>query len=264
MIRRAGDRDRLALGVAGADPYRELELVIELATRAIARRGLVRQLALAKGPPDRHIRRPHRGGAAVIGDRHIFVIGAERVVRVAPAPAVPRMMDTGKEIGEFADRGRQMHRALGGRVQQPRGKGFELGALGAVGGQEGGEPFAQHGARPGAERHQRVQRRPRCRLGRLPGIARKQPRFECRAEIEDHVADRDPAARRAACRAEDAERQILYRKLGMPIRRGNPTAAPRIMGLVDPAHHSSVVRSPSANSAAARSSLFPPPKARRK
>ena len=71
----------------------------------------------------------------MIGDRHIFVVGAERVVRIAPSPAIGRMVDAGKEIGELADRGRQMQGALRRRVQQPRADGFGLGPLGAVRGE---------------------------------------------------------------------------------------------------------------------------------
>ena len=103
----------------------------------------------------------------MIGDRHIFVVRAERVVRVAPAAAIARMMNAGEEIGELADHGRQVHRALRGRVQQPRGQRLDRGALGAVGGEQGGEPLAQREPRPGAERHQRVQRRSGRRFGRL-------------------------------------------------------------------------------------------------
>ncbi len=48
----------------------------------------------------------------MIGDRHVFVVGAERVVRIAPSPAIGRMVDAGEEIGELADRGRQMQACI--------------------------------------------------------------------------------------------------------------------------------------------------------
>ncbi len=139
----------------------------------------------------------------MIGHRHIFVIGAERIVRVAPAPAIRRMVDPGKEIGELADRGRQMQRCIGAagcssRAAMP--SAFARSAPSAASNAETRRRNAARGA--GAERHQRVQRRTRGRLGRFLRLAGKQPRFECGSEIKDHVADRDPAARRAAWRAE--------------------------------------------------------------
>src|SRR5487761_1171555 len=54
-----GDRNRFALGVAGADPDREFELVIELLRWAVAGCGLARRLARAVRAPDRHARRAH-------------------------------------------------------------------------------------------------------------------------------------------------------------------------------------------------------------
>src|SRR5208337_2273103 len=60
VIGRLPDRDRLAELVARPDPDREFEFVIELAARAVARRRLVRRLALAARAPDRHAGRPHR------------------------------------------------------------------------------------------------------------------------------------------------------------------------------------------------------------
>jgi len=35
---------------------------------------------------------------AMVGDRHVFVVEAERIVRVATHPAIPRMVDAGEEI----------------------------------------------------------------------------------------------------------------------------------------------------------------------
>ena len=92
----------------------------------------------------------------------------------------------------------------------------------------------------GAERHQRVQGRTRGGFGRLCRLAGKQPRFQRRAEIEDHVADRDPAARRTAPRrAEHPERQVLDRKFAVAVGRGDPALPLWIMGFVDPAHRPS-------------------------
>ena len=233
-----GDRDRLALAVAGSDPHRELQLVIELAARPEARRRLVGQLALAARPAHRHARLAHRGGAAVIGDRHVFVVRAERVVRVAPPAAIGGVVDAGEEIGEVADRRRQVQPAIAGAMKEPVGERLGLGPPGAVGGKQREDLLAQRAARRGAQRHQRVEAarrrppRPRSRP------AREQPGVVRRAQVENLVADRDAAARPrirhgATGRAEHPEGQVLQRKLGVPVGRGDPALARAIMGFVD-------------------------------
>src|SRR5579875_751664 len=87
MLGGAGDRDRLAQLIAGTDPYREFKLVIELLRGTKTRRRRGRILALAVRAADRDPRGPHRGGPAVIADRDVFVVRAERIVRIAPAAA---------------------------------------------------------------------------------------------------------------------------------------------------------------------------------
>ena len=79
---------------------------IELAAGAEARLGPARFRALAVRAPHRHVRLAHRGRPAVIGDRNVFVIGIERIIRIAPHAAVSRVVDTGEEIGEITDLGR--------------------------------------------------------------------------------------------------------------------------------------------------------------
>src|SRR6516165_11758460 len=106
MVRRLGNRDRLAEAVAWPDPNRELKFVVELLGRPETRRTLLGSFALAVRPADRHFGRTDRGSPAVIGDRDIFVIGIEGVVGVPAHPAVAGMMDAGKEVGEAADRRR--------------------------------------------------------------------------------------------------------------------------------------------------------------
>jgi len=107
------------------------------------------------------------------------------------------------------------------------------------GGEQCREALAQRETRPAAERHQWVEGSTRTRFGGTRSVPCKQPRFEARFQIEDHIADRDPAARRPTGWAEDPKRQILNRKLGMAAGRGDPAFAPRIMGFVDHAHRSS-------------------------
>src|SRR6185437_6878852 len=69
------NRNWLALRIARPDPDAELELVIEIAAWAKARHGLARRLALALRPAHRRARGADRRAAAVIGDRHVLVIG---------------------------------------------------------------------------------------------------------------------------------------------------------------------------------------------
>src|SRR5216683_3486276 len=103
VARRLRNRDRLAERVPGSDPHREFQLVIELATRAVARRLLARRLALAARTPNRHARGPHRRRPAVIGHRHVFVVRAQWIVRIPNYKYVPRVVDAGEEIGVAAD-----------------------------------------------------------------------------------------------------------------------------------------------------------------
>jgi hypothetical protein len=55
----------------------------------------------------------------VISDRDVFVIGIERVIGIAPHPAVARVVDAGEEIGKAADDGRQVQRAIRCIMEQP-------------------------------------------------------------------------------------------------------------------------------------------------
>ena len=203
--------------VARPDPHRQFELVIEIAAGAVARRVLVRQLALAVRPAHRDVRFAHRRGPAVIGDRHVFVVRVQRVVRVAAAPAIRGVVDAGEKIGEVADRRRQVQPAIGGAVQQPVGE--RLGPAAGPSVASSAKTCRRKARRgSGAERHQRVQRAARGGRGGALRLAREQPGIERGAQVEDHVADRDAAARAfvghgAAARAEHAERQVLQREL---------------------------------------------------
>ena len=86
--------------------------------------------------------------------------------------------------------------------------------------------------------HQRVQRCAGGRFGRARRLPGKQPRLQSGPQVEDVVADRNPAARRAAGWAEHARREVLDREFWMILSRGDPARAPRIMGFVDSTHGS--------------------------
>ena len=130
----------------------------------------------------------------MIGDRDVFVIRGQRIVRVAAAPAIRGVMDAGEKIGEVADRRRQVQPAIGGAVQQPIGERFGLGRR-AVGAEQRKNLPPQNAARLRAERHQRVQCAARSGPGGALRLAREQAGTERGAQVENHVADRDAAAR---------------------------------------------------------------------
>ena len=118
-------------------------------------------------------------------------------------------------------------------MKNPRAQAFDPCAVAAVGIENLADALPQRHARFAAEREQRVERRARRRLRRLGGSAVEQAELERGREIEDLVADRDAAARRASRRREHAERQVLDREVGMIVGRGDPAAPPRPMGVVD-------------------------------
>ena len=87
----------------------ELELVIEAAARAVFGRVGIGRLALAIGADDRLARGADRAGPAVIADRHIFVVGQQRIVGPELLADIGRVMDADVEIGVVADQARQVH-----------------------------------------------------------------------------------------------------------------------------------------------------------
>ena len=122
----ASDRNRHAQLRGRADVEAELELVIEIAGRldrpARSRRRLCSGRAGRRtGVP---LTRTDEG-AAVIGDRHVFVVRHQRIVGPKHPSRVGGMKDRGEEIGEVADLDR--HHQLGHRHR--REVLFDLGAM---------------------------------------------------------------------------------------------------------------------------------------
>ena len=130
---------------------------------------------------------------------------------------------------------------------------------GVARGEQRREPPAERDARSSAQRHQRVEGRPRGSLGRLRGLPAEHPGGERRRQVENHLADRHPATRCAAGWAEDPKRQVLDREFAVSAGRSDPALAPDIVSFVDGAHRGFVLVG-----IAARSSRFRPTKARRK
>ena len=119
MLRRLADRDGFAEFGRHADVEAELQLEIEIARRSVARRRFLRALALAARPLDRRAADPNRRGAAVIGNRHVFVVRQQRIVGPKRAPGIGGVEDRGVEVGEIADRDRQGDLGLRHRRQMP-------------------------------------------------------------------------------------------------------------------------------------------------
>ena len=107
VLGRLADRDGVAELGRHADIEAELELEIEIARRTVGRHRFFGALALALRPLHRRAADAHRRGAAVIGDRHVFVVRQQRIVRPKRAAGIGGVKDRGVEIGEVADRDRQ-------------------------------------------------------------------------------------------------------------------------------------------------------------
>ena len=89
------------------------------ARRTVARHRLVRRLALALRALHRRTADAHRRGAAVIGDRHVFVVRQQRIVRPERAAGIGGVEDRSVKIGEVADRDRQQQLGLRHRREMP-------------------------------------------------------------------------------------------------------------------------------------------------
>ena len=163
----------------------------------------------------------------MIADRHPLVVRQQRVVGAEQLADVGGVVDADIEVGVVADAGRQVHRAVGGRVQQRldpallwRACGEQLARAGRAGPGAGPAPRARSGLRVG----------PAAASAARPASPSSRPVASRAGRSRIIVADRDPAPRRAARRAEDAQRQVLDREVGVTLGRGNPAAAARGRG----------------------------------
>ena len=214
-----------------ADIEAELKLEIEIARRPVARLRLVGALALAARPPDRRTARAHRGRAAVIGDRHIFVVGQHRIVRPERAPGIGGVKQRGEEIGEIGNGDRHLDFGLRHRRQICPQTSVTV---------RGAEPARkrepQRGPRARPKRHQTIESRRGARSCRLGGKAVE--RGGRRRQIEDLIADRNADARaRVRRRPKDAERQILHREFAVGrVCALHPAAPRRVVRFVERRH----------------------------
>ena len=160
----------------------------------------------------------------MIADRHIFIIGQQRLVGAELASDVHRVVNPDVEIGVVADRAGQVHRRLD-RGEQVR---LDRGAL-RLGGQQVGQQAPQRARLIGPVREPVVEDR-LAQRGQ-PAVI-EQPRLGEPAHVEDHFADGDPDARLAAFAGKDAERQVLDRGERMAGRAGDPAGARGVVGFV--------------------------------
>ena len=169
----------------------------------------------------------------MIADRQVFVVRQQRIVGAEQLAGIGGVVDAGKEVGVIADRGWKLQAAVGAAMNEPGAQGFDAGPVAAVGVEDLADPMPQGEPRLAAEREQRVQGRAGRGLRGLCGAAVEQAEFQRRGKVEDVIADRDAAARAAARRREHAQRQVLDREVDVMVRRGDPTAPPGCMGLID-------------------------------
>ena len=169
----------------------------------------------------------------MIAHRDIFVVRQQRIIRTQQLPRIGGVVDTREEVGVVADLRRQMHRAGLRGVKQRR----NLRLLAAAEGEQLGDASAQRATRLAAQSKERVERRTGGRFRCVHCVAGKKARRERGGNVENLVPDRDAGASLPCPAAENSERQILNRKIGMSGCRRNKAASRRIVSLVACGHH---------------------------
>ena len=169
----------------------------------------------------------------MIRHRHVFIVRQQWVFRPVDAPSGGCMVDAGEEVGVVADGRGQVHRAVRRAMQQARRQRCNAGMVRTVGVEQVRYALPQRKARAGAQCKQWVQCRPRSGFRGIARGAGEQSGLQRRRDVEDGVADRHAAARLAARRAEDAERQVLDGELAVAVGGFHPTLACRVVRGVD-------------------------------
>ncbi len=168
----------------------------------------------------------------MIADGNVLVVGQQRIVGAEQFADIGGVMDADVEIGVVRDARGQVQRGFGHRHQQR----FDLRALGRAFGQERGDTAAQRAARAGTQGQQGIERFAGSGAGGVQRIAFEQGRGGQRAEVEDHVPDGDAAPGSFIAAREDAEGQVLDRKIAVAVRAFDPGAQSAVMGFVDRGH----------------------------
>jgi hypothetical protein len=222
-IPRLRDRHRGAKRVVARDPDAEFELAIEPARRRVDGGWRVGRLELPARAGDRGARNAHRRGAPVIADRHVLVIGQQRIVGAEQFADRGGVVDADVEIGVVADAERQVQRAIGDRVQAGQHAQAHR-----VAGQQREERVAQGEPVGRGQGEQRVEHG----FGQSRGHRLRQPGGKF-GEIEHVIADRGADARCAAAGRKHPERQVLHREIGVRVGAGHPACRRRVVGMVD-------------------------------
>jgi hypothetical protein len=173
--------------------------------------------------------------SSVIGDRNVFVVRHQRIVRPEHAAGIAGVKDRGEEIGEVAERHRQLELGLRHRDEMLA----DAGAVRVLGAQGARQAEAQVRPGPRADLHQHIDEWRGTGARRLG--ARAAERRSRRRDVEDLVADRDADARLRCgrrSRAKHAIRQVLNGKVAIGrIGAVDKTVPRRIVGLVEGGCH---------------------------
>ncbi len=161
----------------------------------------------------------------MIADRHPLVVGQQGDIGAEQLADIGRVVDAGVEIRVVAHARRHVQDAVRGAVQQ----GSPL--LRTLG-QQRADRLAQRPARSRAQRQEGVERSPGADLAGGLRLALEQARVVERAQIEDHVPDRDAAPWRPGERAEHAQGQVLDREIRVAVGRGYPGAQAGVVGVI--------------------------------
>ena len=239
VLRRQSQRHGTAKRVAGADEKAHFQLKIQPGARAVNRLGGARRKRLTHRAVEIGAADDHAGGPAVVGNRQPAEIARHQAVgilRLDGTAHVARVVQRGVEIRVVADLRRQVHLRILQRQQtfaQPRLRG---GGRATV--QQFKHAVAQRTPGRAASAHEGVEGWRRRELGGVLRGPAQQAAGGQRRQAQCRVADGDRGARRLARgrAADDPQRQVLDREIGVAVGAIQPTARGGVMGVVEPGH----------------------------
>jgi len=221
MLGGIANGNRIAYGIALADPDAQLQLIVQARAWAKGRLGLAGRQGLAFRASHLCTRGANGRGTAVVANGHVLVVRQQRVIGAEQFADVLRMFDADVEVGVVIDLGRQVHLAIGGTVQHLRLAGLQLAAFG----QQFQQALAQGNAGATAQLKKRVQLPTRSGFDGAPGFTFK--RVQRGMQVENRIANRHATARCRAIDTEHAQGQVLQGEIRVTIGRGYPAAGLR-------------------------------------
>ena len=156
----------------------------------------------------------------MVADRHIFVVGQQRVVGAEQLADVLRVLDADVEVGVVANPRRQVQFALAGRVQ----RGLQRSLVRAVFRQQFQQALAQGDTGAATQGEEGVERAAASGFDSRAGFAVEQAGSQYGVQIENGITDGDTATALPTGAAEDPQRQVLQREVAMPVGVLDPTA----------------------------------------